>query len=96
MDGCFRIISTSYNYIIGTKESYRRIRKNGLRENVKIIVGGAPVNEEWARKIGADSYAPDAVKAVDKIKEVLSLTINVRFSIIFFNRIFSFIFLNFI
>jgi len=37
----------------------------GLREQVKIMVGGAPVTEAFAREIGADAYAPDAASAVD-------------------------------
>ena len=43
----------------------------GLRPNVKIIIGGAPVNQKFADEIGADGYARDAVLAVDKIKELL-------------------------
>jgi 5-methyltetrahydrofolate--homocysteine methyltransferase len=37
----------------------------GLREQVKIMVGGAPVTEAFAQEIGADAYAPDAASAVD-------------------------------
>jgi 5-methyltetrahydrofolate--homocysteine methyltransferase len=37
----------------------------GLREQVKIMVGGAPVTEAFAEQIGADAYAPDAASAVD-------------------------------
>jgi corrinoid protein of di/trimethylamine methyltransferase len=36
----------------------------GLRDRVKVMVGGAPVNAQWAREIGADGYAEDAVGAV--------------------------------
>jgi corrinoid protein of di/trimethylamine methyltransferase len=36
----------------------------GLREQVKVMVGGAPVSKEWAEKIGADGYAEDAIGAV--------------------------------
>jgi 5-methyltetrahydrofolate--homocysteine methyltransferase len=43
----------------------------GIRDEVKIMVGGAPVTEEFARKIGADGYAPDAVSAVAKAREVV-------------------------
>jgi 5-methyltetrahydrofolate--homocysteine methyltransferase len=41
----------------------KAIREAGLK--VKIVVGGAPVTEEFAREIGADGYAPDAASAVD-------------------------------
>ncbi len=43
-----------------------------LRDKVKVMVGGAPVTQEWAEEIGADGYAPDAASAVDKAKELLS------------------------
>jgi len=36
----------------------------GLRDQVKVMVGGAPVTQEWAKKIGADGYAEDAINAV--------------------------------
>lgn len=42
--------------------------KLGMREKVKIIVGGAPVTQEWADKIGADAYAANAFEALRKIK----------------------------
>ncbi|MHA1238445.1 MAG: cobalamin B12-binding domain-containing protein [Candidatus Odinarchaeia archaeon] len=40
------------------------LKKEGLRDKFKVIVGGAPASEEWAKEIGADGYAPDAIKAV--------------------------------
>jgi dimethylamine corrinoid protein len=44
----------------------------GLRPEVKVLVGGAPVSREWAREIGADGYAEDARGAVAEAKRVLS------------------------
>lgn len=44
----------------------------GVRDKVKVIVGGAAVTDEWAKEIGADGYAPDAASAVDKCKELLA------------------------
>jgi 5-methyltetrahydrofolate--homocysteine methyltransferase len=41
------------------------LAKAGLRERVKVLVGGAPVTSAYARQIGADAYAPDAATAVD-------------------------------
>ena len=41
----------------------------GIRDKVKIMVGGAPVTEEFCRKIGADAYTPDAASAADKAME---------------------------
>lgn len=45
--------------------------KEGMREKVKVIIGGAPTSHEFASEIGADGYAPDAISAKDKIKELL-------------------------
>jgi 5-methyltetrahydrofolate--homocysteine methyltransferase len=45
----------------------------GLRQEVKVIVGGAPVNQKFADEIGADGYARDAVLAVEKVKQLLKL-----------------------
>jgi 5-methyltetrahydrofolate--homocysteine methyltransferase len=46
----------------------------GLRENVKVLVGGAPVSAAWAQEIGADGYAADAVAAVRLAQQVLGQT----------------------
>ena len=43
----------------------------GVRDNVKIMVGGAPVTQEFADEIGADAYTPDAGSAAEKIAELL-------------------------
>ncbi|MBA7689990.1 Methionine synthase [subsurface metagenome] len=48
------------------------LREKGLREKIKIIVGGAPVNEEFAKSIGADGYAPEAGSAVQLVKKLLT------------------------
>ena len=47
------------------------LRKEGLRDKYKTIVGGAPVTERWAKKIGADAYAEDATDGVKKIFDLL-------------------------
>jgi 5-methyltetrahydrofolate--homocysteine methyltransferase len=46
----------------------KALEEDGLREKVKVMVGGAPVNQAFADKIGADGYADDAVSAVDIAK----------------------------
>ncbi len=48
------------------------LQESGLRERVKIMVGGAPTSDSWAGNIGADAYASDAVAAVRVAKELLS------------------------
>lgn len=45
----------------------------GLRDRTKIMVGGAPVNETFARQIGANGYAKDAGEAIDTAKKLLGL-----------------------
>jgi 5-methyltetrahydrofolate--homocysteine methyltransferase len=47
------------------------IENSGTRQQVKVIVGGAPLTEEYARSIGADGYAPDASRAVKLAKSLL-------------------------
>jgi len=44
----------------------------GLRDKVKIMVGGAPINQNYANQIGADGYSPDATSAVEKAKTFLN------------------------
>jgi corrinoid protein of di/trimethylamine methyltransferase len=53
------------------KEVIEALEKAGLREKIKIIVGGAPVTPEWAKKIGADGYAADAKSAVEIAKKLV-------------------------
>lgn len=48
------------------------ITKQGLRDKVKIMVGGAPVSESFAKEIGADAYSPDAGSAAMKAKELIN------------------------
>ncbi|MEG2116864.1 MAG: corrinoid protein [Clostridia bacterium] len=44
------------------------IKDAGLRDSVKIMVGGAPCTQEWADQIGADAYTPDAASASEKAR----------------------------
>lgn len=46
-----------------------RLKIAGLKSKVKVIVGGAPVSESFAEKIGADAYAPEAVAGLNTCKE---------------------------
>jgi 5-methyltetrahydrofolate--homocysteine methyltransferase len=54
------------------KNIIQAIEWAGLRNQVKAIVGGAPLTEKFAKEIGADGYAPDAASAVDVVKSLLS------------------------
>jgi len=58
--------------MLGMKTTIEAIRTAGLRESVKIMVGGAPVSQRFADEIGADAYARDAVRAAEKVKELLA------------------------
>jgi 5-methyltetrahydrofolate--homocysteine methyltransferase len=53
------------------REVVEAIREAGLRERVGIVVGGAPLNEEFAEVVGADGYARDASSAVRAVEEIL-------------------------
>jgi corrinoid protein of di/trimethylamine methyltransferase len=48
------------------------LKEAGLRDKVKVMVGGAPITETWADKIGADGYAEDAISAVALAKRLVS------------------------
>jgi 5-methyltetrahydrofolate--homocysteine methyltransferase len=53
------------------KVNIEAIEKAGLRDDVIIMVGGAPVTQEYADAVGADGYAPDAATATRRAKELL-------------------------
>lgn len=56
-------------------ETVAAFAADGSRESVKIIIGGAPVTEEYAREIQADGYAEDAVEAVALCERLLNLAV---------------------
>jgi corrinoid protein of di/trimethylamine methyltransferase len=47
------------------------LEEAGLRDQVKVIIGGAPAGPEWAETIGADAYAENANEAVDVVKQLV-------------------------
>ena len=49
------------------------LREAELGQQVKVMVGGAPVNESYALRIGADGYAPEAASAAERAKELLNV-----------------------
>jgi trimethylamine corrinoid protein len=53
------------------KDLEMALKKAGLRERFKTMVGGAPVTPRWAQRIGADAYAEDAQDAVNKAQALL-------------------------
>jgi 5-methyltetrahydrofolate--homocysteine methyltransferase len=52
-------------------ETINAIKEAGIRDQVKILVGGAPITAAFAEEIGADGYASNAASAVDKGKELM-------------------------
>ena len=62
MVGASALLTTT---MLQQKELIKAIEEAGLREQVKIMVGGAPVTASYANEIGADGYAEDAISAVD-------------------------------
>ncbi len=65
------LLTTTMIYM---KETIEALKNAGLRENIKVIIGGAPVTESYAAQIDADGYAPDAASAVDLTKRLLGET----------------------
>lgn len=49
-----------------------QVREEGLRESIKIIVGGAPITVDYAKRIGADGYGDDATAAVSTVRQLLA------------------------
>ncbi len=54
------------------KDTITALEEAGVRDKVKVMIGGAPVTQKYADEIGADGYAPDAASAVDTAKELLA------------------------
>ena len=70
MDNCLSaLLTTTMNYM---QEVIKALEENGLRSQVKVMVGGAPVSESFARQIGADGYSDNANAAVTLAKSLLS------------------------
>ena len=55
------------------KQLEEELKKAGLKDRFKTMVGGAPVTQRWAKRIGADAFAEDAGQAVNKAKELLDI-----------------------
>ena len=58
--------------MVQMKATIEALEEAGLRESVKIMVGGAPVTDVFAREIGADAYAADAASAVDVARRLVA------------------------
>ena len=68
--GLSALLTTTMPYM---KSIIEALETAGLRDKVKVMVGGAPVSEGFAREIGADGYSDSANSAVVKAKELLGV-----------------------
>jgi methanogenic corrinoid protein MtbC1 len=53
------------------KEVITSLKNNGLRDKVKVIIGGVPISQEFADEIGADAWGKDAFDALEKAKKLM-------------------------
>ncbi|MCL5027099.1 MAG: corrinoid protein [Chloroflexi bacterium] len=58
--------------MMGMKETIEALKQAGVRSSVKVMVGGAPVNQRFADEIGADGYAADAATAANLAKSLVA------------------------
>lgn len=56
----------------GMKNTIAALEQAGLRKSIRVMVGGAPVTQNFADEIGADGYAPDAASAADLAKKLIA------------------------
>ena len=56
----------------GMKETIQALEEAKLRHKVKVIVGGAPVTQDFADQIGADGYASNAASAADLARQIVN------------------------
>jgi trimethylamine corrinoid protein len=57
----------------GQRKLEAALKSKGLKGKIKTMVGGAPVTQRWADRIGADAYAEDATDGVRKAKQLLGM-----------------------
>ena len=66
--GMSALLTTTLPYM---RDTIRSLEEAGVRDSVKVLIGGAPVTPEFADSIGADGYAPDGATAVTKARELV-------------------------
>lgn len=66
--GMSALLTTTMVFMKGMVQS---LEESGLKDKIKVIVGGAPITQSYADEIRADGYAPDAASAVDLVKSVM-------------------------
>ncbi len=68
--GCSALLTTTMPRI---KEIIEELKKSGLRDQVRVMIGGAPITQQYAADIGADIFAPDAVLAANPARQALAV-----------------------
>ncbi|MGD9100593.1 MAG: corrinoid protein [Anaerolineae bacterium] len=58
--------------LFNQEATIQALEEAGLREQVKVVVGGVPADHDWAREIGADAYADNATEAVQVFKQLVT------------------------
>ncbi len=66
--GMSALLTTTMTYM---KEVIEAVKNANLKQDVRVIIGGAPITHSYAEEIKADGYAPDAASAVDLVKDLL-------------------------
>ena len=59
--------------MLNLKDVMKFLGENGLRDNVKVMIGGVPTTQQFADEIGADAWGRDALDAVDKAKKLMGV-----------------------
>ena len=57
----------------GMKEVIQKLKDQGMRDSVKVMVGGSPISMKYAEDIGADGYSRNAVEAVQVAKQLCGM-----------------------
>lgn len=57
--------------MLGMKDTIELMKEEGIKDQVKVIIGGAPISNDFADEVGADGFAPDAASAVDLCNRLL-------------------------
>ena len=57
--------------MIGQKKIVELLKEKNIRDKFKVILGGAPVTQNWTEDCGADGYAPSAIEAVNLVKSLI-------------------------
>lgn len=66
---CSALLTTTMTEM---KNVVARVEEAGLRDTIKVMVGGAPITQEYCDSIGADAYSPDAASAAERALEFVS------------------------